>query len=77
MLSKIPWRLHLLDSADFVWVEVDFFGCHNKHEKFTIGYLQEGFGGIHLQLMRPHDIKYCLHIYYVIAFGTASIDAPA
>ena len=70
-LPEIPWRLHLLDSADFLWVEVDSFGCHNEVEKFTAGYPQEGFSGIHLQLMRPHDIEYCLQIFYVIAFGTA------
>ena len=31
---------------------------------------QEGFGGIHLQLMRSHDIEYCLQLCYVITFGT-------
>jgi len=61
--------LHLLDGADFLRVEVDSFGCNDKPKKFT-GYPQEGFGGIHLQLMRPHDIEYCLQIYYVIAIDT-------
>jgi len=41
-------------------------GCYDKLKEFTAGYLQEGFGEIHLQLMRPYDIKYCLQICYVI-----------
>ena len=31
---------------------------------------KEGFGGVDLKLMRPHNIEYCLQICYVIAFGT-------
>jgi len=46
---------------------VDSFGYHNEAEELPLP--QEGFGGIHLQLMRPHDIEYCLQICYVIAFG--------
>jgi len=63
--------LHFLDGADFLWVEVDSFGCYDKLEEFTAGYPHEGLGGIHLQLMRLHNIEYYLHICYVIIFGTA------
>jgi len=69
-LSKTLWRLNLLGSANFLWVEVDSFGCDDKCQEFTAGYPQEGFGRIHLQLMRPHDIEYRLQICYVIIFGT-------
>ena len=65
-LSKIPWRMHFLDGADCLWVEVNSFGCHNKPKELTAGYPHEGFGGIHLQLMCSHDIEYCLQICYVI-----------
>ena len=68
-LSKVLWRLHLLYGADFLWVEVDSFGCHEKPKKFTISYPQEGLEGIYLQSMHLHDIKYCLQICYVITFG--------
>ena len=42
-----------------------------KPKKFPARYPQEGFSGIHLQLMRSYDIEYCLQIGYVITFGTA------
>jgi len=33
------------------------------------GYPLEGLGWVHLQLMSPHDVKYSLQIYNVIAFS--------
>jgi len=61
--------MHLLDGADFLWVQVDSFGCHDKPKEFTVGYPQEGFGGIHLQLIRLHDIEHYLQIFSVITLG--------
>ena len=69
--SNIPWRLHLLDNTNFLWVDVDPFGCNDKPKEFTAGYPQERFGGIHFQLIRQYNIEYCFQICYVITFGTA------
>ena len=50
---------------------MDSFGYPDEPKEFTASYPQEGFGGIHLQVMRLHDIEYCLQVCYVIAFGMA------
>ena len=52
----------------FFCFEVDYFGCHYKSKELATGYSQERFGGVHLQLMRLHDIEYCLQICYVVTF---------
>ena len=46
--SEISWTLHLVDDTEFLRVEMDSFGCHNKPKEFATGYPQEGLGWVHL-----------------------------
>jgi len=60
--------LHLLDDTDFLWIQVNSFGCNNKSKEFATGYPHEELGWIHLQLMSLHDVKHSLQVCEMIAF---------
>jgi len=56
---------------DFLWIQVNFFGCNDKFKKFATGYPQEGLDWVHLQLVSLHDVEHSFQVCEMIAFVTA------
>ena len=56
---------------DFLWVEVNSFGCYKESKEFATGYPHEGLGWVHFQLMLPPNVEYSPQICNMIIFGTA------
>ena len=48
-----------MNPSEFLWI-------NNKPKEFAIGYLQEGLGWVHLQLVSPHDVEHSFQICEMI-----------
>ena len=47
------------------------FSGDDESKEFSAGHSNEGFSGVHLQLMTPHEIKHRLQVLDVILFVAA------
>ena len=59
------YRLHLIG------IDMNTFSGDDEPKKFSAGHSEEGFGGVHLQLMTPHEIEHRLQVLNVIILITA------